>query len=100
MIRPYLSDIINNNKTPKNWIVYSCNEVICYKTQFGECIIQLIISINFISTKDFDETRSVLTMSDNIEVMMSSEKWYYWRTFWTFFVKISRRIPRINEKKT
>ena len=52
MIRPYLSDIINNHKTIKNLIVHSSNE-----TQFREWKIQLTISINFISSKDSDETR-------------------------------------------
>ena len=52
MIRPYLSDIINNHKTIKSLIVHSSNE-----TQFREWKIQLTISINFISSKDSDETR-------------------------------------------
>ena len=52
MIRPYLSDIINNHKTIKNLIVHSSNE-----TQFREWKIQLTTSINFISSKDSDETR-------------------------------------------
>ena len=38
----------------------------------GELKIQLIISINFISSKDFDETRCMLTKSDNTEIMMGS----------------------------
>ena len=41
MIRPYLSDMINNHKTPKNLRVHSSNEVIDYETQFGEWKIQL-----------------------------------------------------------
>ena len=73
MIRPYLSDMINNHKTPKNLRVHSSNEVIDYETQFGEWKIQLIMSINFISSNDSDETRSMLTKSDNIEIMMGSE---------------------------
>ena len=36
MIKPYLWDIINDNKTPKNLRVHSSNEVIDYETQFGE----------------------------------------------------------------
>ena len=36
MIRPYLSDIINYHKTPKNVKVHLSNEVFDYKTQFGE----------------------------------------------------------------
>ena len=54
MIRPYLNDIINN-----------------YKTQ-GEWKIQLTMSINFISSKDFDETRTIHTKSDNINIMLDS----------------------------
>ena len=54
-IRPYLSDIINDHKTQ------------------GEWKIQLTMSINFISSKDFDETDTMHTKSDNIEIMLSSE---------------------------
>ena len=53
MIRPYLSDIINNQKTVKNLRVHSSNEVIDYETQFGEWKAQLTMLINFISSKDF-----------------------------------------------
>ena len=73
MIRPYLSDIINDYKTPIDLTVYSSNEVIDYETQFGEWKIQLTISINFISSKDSDETRNMHTKSDNIEIMMGSK---------------------------
>ena len=73
MIRPYLSDIINDHKTPKNLSVHSSNEVIDYETQYGEWKIQLTMSINFISSKDSDETRNMHTKSDNIEIMMGSE---------------------------
>ena len=61
MIRPYLSDIINDHKTPKNLRVHSSNEVIDYETQFGEWEIQLTMSINFIFSKDSDETRNMHT---------------------------------------
>ena len=73
MIRPYLSDIINDHKTPKNLRVHSSNEVIDYETQFGEWKIQITMSINFISSKDSDETRNMHTKSDKIEIMMGSE---------------------------
>ena len=73
MIRPYLSDIINDHKTPKNLRVHSSNEVIDYETQFGEWKIQLTMSINFISSKDSDETRNMHKKSDNIEIIMGSE---------------------------
>ena len=73
MIRQYLSDIINNHKTPKNLRVHSINEVIDYETQFEEGKILLIMSISFISFKNSDETRIMITKNDNIEVMIGSE---------------------------
>ena len=74
MIRPYLHDIINDDKTPKILKFYSSNEVFDYETQYGEWKIQLTMSINFISSEDSDETRNMHTKSDNIEMMMGSEK--------------------------
>ena len=73
MIRPYLIDIINDHKIPKILKVHSSNEVFDYKTQFGEWKIQLIMSINFISSKDADETRNMYTKSNNIEIMVGSQ---------------------------
>ena len=55
MILPYLSDIINDHKTQ------------------GEWKIQLIIAINFISSKDSNETRTMHTKSDNIEIVIGNE---------------------------
>ena len=52
MIRPYLSDMINDHKFQ------------------GEWKIQLTISINFMSSQDFEETRTMHTKSHNIEIMM------------------------------
>ena len=72
MIRPYLSDI-NDYKTFKKLKVHSSNEVSDYETQFGEWKIQLTMSINFISSKDSDETRNMHTKSNNIEIMVDSE---------------------------
>ena len=73
MIRPYLSDIINYHKTFENLKVHWSNEIFDYKTQFGEWKIQLTMSINFISSKDSDETRNMHTKSNNIEIMVGSE---------------------------
>ena len=55
MIRLYLSDMINNHKTRREWKI------------------QLIMSIDFISSKDSNETRPMHTKSHNIEMMMGSE---------------------------
>ena len=49
MIRPYLSDLINNHQ--------------------GEWKIQSTMALNFISSKDSDETRIIHTKNDNIEIM-------------------------------
>ena len=55
IIRPYLSDIISNHKSRGEWKIY------------------LTKAINFISSKDSDETRTMYTKSDNIETVMGSE---------------------------
>ena len=52
MIKPYLSNIINNHKKWK---------------------IQLTMPINFISSKDLKGTRTMHTKSDNIKIMTGSE---------------------------
>ena len=36
MIRPYLSNIINDHETPKTLKVHPCNEVFDFETQYGE----------------------------------------------------------------
>ena len=55
MIRPCLNYIINDHKTQ------------------GEWKIQLTMLINIISSEDFDETCTMHTKSDNIEIMLGSE---------------------------
>ena len=53
MIRPYLVNIINDYKTQSEWKI------------------QLTAAINFISSKpDSDETRTMHTRSNNIEIMV------------------------------
>ena len=52
MIKPYLSNIINNHKKRK---------------------MQLTMPINFISSKYLEETCTMHTKSDNIKIMMRSE---------------------------
>ena len=72
MITPYLRDIINNHKTQGEWRVHSDNTIIKHKTQ-SEWKIQLTMAINFISSKDSDETRTMHAKSNNVEIMMGSE---------------------------
>ena len=73
MMRPYLSDIINDHKTPKKLRVHSHNEVLDYETQYEEWKIHLTMSINFNSSKDSDETCNMHTKSNNIEIILSNE---------------------------
>ena len=72
MIRLYLRDLIYDLNTQGEWKVHSGNEVIDYKTQ-GEQKIQLTITINFISSNDSDETCTMHTKSNKIEIMMGNE---------------------------
>ena len=72
MIRPYLSDIINDHKTQEKWRIHSGNKIIEHKTQ-SEWKIQLTIAINFISSKDSDETRTMQTKDNNLEIIMGNE---------------------------
>ena len=69
MIRPYLSDMINHHKTHGKWKVHSGNKVIDYKTE-GELKIQLTMAINFMPSKDSEETCTMHTKSHNLEIMM------------------------------
>ena len=73
MIRPYLSNIINDHKTQDEWEIYSSNTIITHKTQ-SEWKIHFTRAINFISSKKYsDETRTIHTKSNNVEIMMGSE---------------------------
>ena len=55
IIRPYLSDMINGYKTQSEWKIH------------------LTMQINFISSKDSEETRTMHTKSFNMEIMMGNE---------------------------
>ena len=101
MIRPYLSDIVNDHETQEVLRVYSGNKVIDYETTLGELKIQLKMSINFISSKDdSDETRKMHNKGHNVEITMSSETdEVIEELFEFFFAKLSKRFRRINERK-
>ena len=72
VMRPYLSPMINNHKTQGDWKIHSGKTITDHKTQ-REWKIHLKTAISFISSKDFDETRTINTKCDNIEIMMCSE---------------------------
>ena len=54
-LKPYLSDIINDHKTQSEWKI------------------KLTMSINFFSSKDSKETRTMYSPSDNVEVLIGIE---------------------------
>ena len=53
----------------EKWRIHSGNKIIERTTQ-SEAKIQLTMVINFISSKDSDETRTMRTKIDNIAVMI------------------------------
>ena len=55
MIRPYLRDLINDHKAPMKLTDKAINN----KSQFGGQEIQLVMLNNCISSKNFEETRSI-----------------------------------------
>ena len=57
-MEPYLRDLINDPKTQGEWKVHSGNTVIYQKTQRKQKI-KLTMAINFISSKDSDEIRTM-----------------------------------------
>ena len=65
VIKPYLSDIINDHKTQGKWKICLGNKITVHKTQ-SEWKIQLTMTINFISSKDSDKTRTMHTKSNNV----------------------------------
>ena len=72
MIKPYLSDLINKRKTHGSARCHSGNKSWIEKTS-SEWKIQLTTVINFTSSKDSDETRTMHTRSNNAEIMVGSE---------------------------
>ena len=72
MIKPYLSDLINNHKT-HGLVRYHSDDKSWQEETSSECKIQLTMAINFISSKDSDKTRTMYTKSNNVEIMIGSE---------------------------
>ena len=72
MNKPYLSDLINSHETRGLVKYHSGNKSWLEKTS-NKWKIQLTMAINFISSKDSDETRTMHTKSNNVEIMIGSE---------------------------
>ena len=72
MIKPYFSDVINDHKTRGLVRYHSGNKAWVEETS-SEWKIQLNMAINFIATKDSDETRTMYTKTNNVEIMTGRE---------------------------
>ena len=72
IIKPYLIHLINEHKTHGSVRYHSGNKLWLEETS-SEWKIQLTMAINFISSKDSDETRTMHTKSNNVEIMIGSE---------------------------
>ena len=59
MIKPYLSDLINENKAIEN--------------NFNEWKIQINMHVNFVSSNDTGEIRTIFVWSDNEEIRLGNE---------------------------
>ena len=72
IIKPYLSDIINDHKTCGLVRYHSDNKTWIEETS-SKWKIQLTMTINFIFSKDSDETRTTYIKSNNVETMTGSK---------------------------
>ena len=59
MVIPYLSDLINENKAIEN--------------NFNEWKIQINMHVNFVSSNDTGEIRTIFVWSDNEEIRLGNE---------------------------
>ena len=74
--------------------VHSGNKIIDQKTP-AECKIQLTLLINFMSSKDSEETRTMHTKSHNVQIMMGNGIDDIIKgIFGISFAKILRKISR------
>ena len=71
MIRPYLRDLINNHK-PAMEDNEEDNEDNS-GSECGEWKTQLVMQNNFISTKNFEDTRTIYSASKPVEIFMGSD---------------------------
>ena len=70
-IIPYLRDMINNHKDPTK--LKDLASIIIEDDLFGDWKIQLTMQINFISSLDPGEIRTMDSKSDSVEITMGNE---------------------------
>ena len=82
MVRPSLSDIINDYKIQEEWKIH------------------LTMAMDFFSSKDSEETCTMYSKSDNIEVIIGSETdEIIENLFDSFLQRYQKKFRRINERK-
>ena len=72
IIKSYLRDIINYHET-RGLVRYHSGNKSWLEETSTEWKIQLTMTINFISSKGSDDTRTMHTKSNNVEIMIGSE---------------------------
>ena len=96
MILPYLRDLTNDHKPT----IELTNQANNSDTKREEWIIQLIIQNNCVSSKDFEEIRSIYSASNNIEIFMGSDTDdVIDKLFDTIFTKVQRSNRNIKSKR-
>ena len=99
MFKPYLSDIINDHKG-RGLVIYHSGNKAWVEEASSEWKIQLTMTINFISSKDSDETRTMHTKSNNVEIIIVSETDEIIEDlFESFLKKYQEGLGKINERK-
>ena len=78
MIRPYFRDLINDHK-PTTELSNNADNIDS-DSERGEWKIQLVIQNNCISSKNFEETRTIYSVSEPVEILMGSgwHRWCHW----------------------
>ena len=91
MIKPYLRDLINNHKPAME----SNNE----ENVRAEWKTQLVMQNNFISDKDLQDTRTIYSASESVEIFMGSDTENTIDTlFNTILERIQQAIETSNER--
>ena len=95
MIRPYLRDLMNNDKPTME----SNNEENDEENYKAEWKIQLVMQNNFISDKNFEDIRTIYSASKPIEIYMGSDTENTIDTlFNTILERIQQAIETSNER--
>ena len=71
IIRPYLRDLINNHKPTAN--LNNSNNANNNDAMRREWKVQLVTQSNFISVKNFEDTRTIHSASKLVEILMGSD---------------------------